>query len=166
MIEYKKITKQEKNKLTTVIDTVYNSLERKEFLMFFSEEEIEELFDENKTMNMGAYDGEKLVGTAQLYIDESYVKEIKEAIGLQDNKVVELGGYIVLEEYRNQGIMKKLETLLIEKAKKLDYEYIVITVHPENIASNKAVEFTGANLAKTAVWGKYLRNIYVLELKK
>ncbi len=166
MIEYKKITKQEKNKLTTVIDTVYNSLERKEFLMFFSEEEIEELFDENKTMNMGAYDGEKLVGTAQLYIDESYVKEIKEAIGLQDNKVVELGGHIVLEEYRNQGIMKKLESLLIEKAKKLDYEYIVITVHPENIASNKAVEFTGANLAKTAVLGEYLRNIYVLELKK
>lgn len=55
---------------------------------------------------------------------------------------------------------------MIEKAKKLNYEYIVITVHPENVASNKAVEFTRANLAKTAVLSEYLRNIYVLELKK
>ena len=166
MIEYRKITKQEKKKLITLIDTVYNSLERKEFFIPFLEEEIEELFDEKKTMNMGAYNGEDLVGTAQLYLDESYVKEIKETIGLQDRKVIELGGYLVLEEYRNQGIMKKLETLLIEEAKKLDCESIVITVHPENIASNKAVKFTGATFIKTAFLGEYLRNIYVLDLKK
>lgn len=166
MIEYRKITKQEKSKLKTLINTVYDALERKEFLMFFTEEEIEELFDENKTINMGAYDENRLVGTAQLYLDESYVKDIKEVIGLQDRKVIELGGYLVLEKYRNQGIMKKLETLLIEEAKKLDCESIMITVHPENIASNKAVKFTGANLVKTAFLGEYLRNIYVLDLKK
>ena len=57
---------------------------------------------------MGTYDGEKLVGMAQLYLEESAVQEIKEKIHLQNDKVVELGGYVVLEEYRNQGIMKKI----------------------------------------------------------
>ncbi len=113
---------------------------------------------------MGAYVGEKLVGVAQLYLDESYVKDIKEELNLQKNKVVELGGYLVLEEYRNQGIMKNLEMLLIEEAKKLACEYIVITVHPENIVSNKVTEFTGANLVKTVKLGEYLRNIWVLSL--
>lgn len=61
--------------------------------------------------------------------------------------------------------MKQLETILIDKAKKLNYEYIVVTVHPDNIASNKATEYTGAKIAKTASLGKYLRNIYLLELK-
>ncbi len=166
MIEYKELFEEEKNQWIVLMNAVLDGLERKEFFMPFTQQEIEELFGENQAIHMGAYDGETLVGVAQLYLNESYVKEIKEIIGLQDKKVIELGGYLVLEEYRNQGIMKKLESLLIEKAKKLDYEYIVITVHPENIASNKAVEFTGANLAKTAVLGEYLRNIYVLELKK
>lgn len=165
MIEYKKISKEDKNKSIALVNTVLDSLERKEFFIPFSEEEIEELFDENKTINVGAYDDERLVGTAQLYLDETYVKEIKEKLDLQSDKVIEMGGYLVLEEYRNQGIMKKLETLLIEEAKKLGYEYIVITVHPENIASNKATEFTGAKLLKTVELGEYLRNIWVLDLK-
>lgn len=166
MIEYKKIPIEDKNQLKTLIDTVYNSLERKEFFMPFTEEEIDDIFDENKVINMGAYDEEKLVGTAQLYLEETCVKKIKQEIKLQSNKVIELGGYLVLEKYRNQGIMKMLETILIEKAKKLDYEFIVITVHPENIFSNKATEFTGARLVKTAHLGEYLRNVYVLDLKK
>ena len=64
---------------------------------------------------MGAYDGERLVGVAQLYLDETYVKQIKEALDLQKNKVVEL---------------------------------------------------TGAKLVKTMKLGEYLRNIWVLDLRK
>lgn len=165
MIEYRKISKQDKDKWIVLMHTVLENLERKEFFISFNEEEIDELFEENQAIHMGAYDEEKLVGASTLYLDETYVKEIKEKIDLQSDKVIELGGYLVLEEYRNQGIMKRLETLLIEEAKKLGYKFIVITVHPENIASNKATEFTGAKLVKTTKLGEYLRNIWVLNLK-
>lgn len=60
--------------------------------------------------------------------------------------------------------MKKLETILINEAKKLKLEYIVITVHPENIASNKATQYTGAKIVKTTNIGQYLRNIYLLHV--
>lgn len=62
--------------------------------------------------------------------------------------------------------MKQLETILINKAKELNYEYIVITVHPDNIASNKATEYTGAKVKKVAKLGEYLRNIYLLDIRK
>lgn len=60
--------------------------------------------------------------------------------------------------------MKKLQSLLIGEAKKLDIEYITITVHPENIYSNKTVEHTGAKFVKTTQLGDFLRHIYLLKL--
>lgn len=166
MIEYKKLSKENKDQWVKLMDTVLANLERKEFFIPFTEDEVKELFLENNAITYGAYDGEKMVGTAQLYLNEAYVKEIKEALDLQKNKVIELGGYLVLEEYRNQGIMKKLEMLLLEEVKKLDCEYLVITVHPENISSNKVTEFIGAKLVKTTKLGEYLRNIWILDLRE
>lgn len=164
MIEYRKITLEEKESLRNLIDKVLNDLERKEFFIPFTEEEIDMMFDDSKVITYGAYDNNKLVGTAQLYLSENYVEEIKEILNLNNNSVAELGGALVLEEYRNKGIMKQLSRKLIEEAKNKKYEYIVITVHPENIASNKTFSFTGAKVEKTVNLGEYLRNIYLLDL--
>lgn len=166
MIQYRKIDVDNKETLIELINSVLSNLERKEFFIPFTDEEIEEMFDSEKTIIYGAFEDDKLVGTAQLYLqEESYIENIKELIDLQDSKVVELGGYLVLPEYRNQGIMKKLESILIDEAKEKEYEYIVITVHPENIPSNKVAKSTGAEIVKTANLGDYLRNIYLLKLK-
>lgn len=164
MIEYRKINLEAKESLRNLIDNVLNNLERKEFFIPFTEEEIDMMFDDNKVITYGAYDNNKLVGTAQLYLTENYVEEIKEILNLNNSSVAELGGALVLEEYRNKGIMKQLSIRLIEEAKNKKYEYIVITVHPENIASNKTFSFTGAKVKKTVKLGEYLRNIYLLAL--
>ena len=164
MIQYKKINIKDKESLVELINRVLTNLERKEFFIPFTDEEIEEMFDDKRVITYGAYDKDKLIGTAQLYYEQSYVEDIKKIINLKSDKVAELGGYLVLEDYRNQGIMKNLEKLLIKEASKLDLEYIVITVHPDNIASNKTTEFTGAKIVKTALLGEYLRNIYLLKL--
>lgn len=165
MIRYRKIENKDKNSLTDLINDVLNGLERKEFFIPFTEEEIFEMFDKEKTIIYGAFDNDKLVGTAQLYLKQSYVKNIKEEIKLNSDKVAELGGYLVLNQYRNKGIMKELENILIKEAKNVGYEYLVITVHPDNIASNKVTAFTGAKLVKTTKLGEYLRNIYLLNIK-
>lgn len=122
------------------------------------------MFNKNKVITYGAYDEGKLVGTAQLFFDESYTAEIKEILNIDSNKIAEFGGYLVLKEYRNKGIMKHLEDMLISKLKEMNYKYAVITVHPDNIASNKATEYIGAKIAKTINLGDYLRNIYLLKI--
>ncbi|MBE5819798.1 MAG: GNAT family N-acetyltransferase [Clostridiales bacterium] len=164
MITYKKINVDNRQELIELMENVLNKLERKEFFIPFTENEIEELFQENNTISYGAFHNEKLVGTAQLYLEDNFIKNIKKEINLVSDKVAELGGYLVLEEYRNEGILKELEKRLIKEAKEKDYEYIVVTVHPDNLPSNKAVEFTGAKIVKTTKFGEYLRNIYLLKL--
>ena len=153
-----------KESLVNLIDKVLQNLERKEFFIPFTTEEIDMMFDDSKVIVYGAYDNNKLVGTAQLYLSENYVEEIKQILSLDSNSVAELGGALVLEEYRNKGIMKELSKRLIEEAKNKSIEYIVITVHPENIASNKAFSYTGAKVKQTVNLGEYLRNIYLLDL--
>ena len=164
MIKYKKIDIQYKDDLIELIKIVLNDLERKEFFMPFTDEDIEEMFDENKTIAFGAFDNDKLVGTAQLYLQQDCIKNIKNEIDLNNDRVAELGGYLVLKEYRNKGIMKELESILIKEAKRIRYEYLVITVHPDNIPSNKVTESIGAKIVKTVYLGEYLRNIYLLKL--
>lgn len=164
MISYREIRAEEKQQLKELIDTVLGNLERKEFFIPFTEQDLEDMFNKNKVITYGAYDEEKLVGTAQLFFDESYTTEIKEILNIDSNKIAEFGGYLVLKEYRNKGIMKHLEDMLILKLKEMNYEYAVITVHPDNIASNKATEYTGAKIVKTTNFGDYLRNIYLLKV--
>ncbi len=164
MISYRQIRVEEKQQLKELINTVLENLERKEFFIPFTEEELEDMLNKNKVIIYGAYDREKLVGTAQLFFDESYTTEIKEILNINSNKIAEFGGYLVLKEYRNKGIMKHLEDILISKLKEMDYEYAIITVHPDNIASNKVTEYTGAKIVKTTNLGDYLRNIYLLKV--
>lgn len=124
------------------------------------------MFDDSKAITYGAYDNNNnnLVGTAQLYLSENYVGEIKEILKLKDYSMAELGGALVLENYRNKGITKRLLSILIEEAKRLNYDYVIATVHPENIASNKTVSSTNAKVVKTTNLGEYLRNIYLLKI--
>lgn len=164
MIEYRKINKSEINELRILANEVLNNLERKEFLMNLGETEINKMLDDNKIM-YGAYDGEKLVGCAQLNMEKSKkLDNVKKLIDLDSDKVAKFGKYLVLNDYRNRGIMKNLEKLLIDEADRMQYKYIIILAHPENIPSNKAIINTGAKLVKTANFGEYLRNIYLLEL--
>lgn len=164
MVNYREITLEDKNSMKILMDEVLGGLERKEFFIPYTEEEFEELFDKCKVISYGAFDDGKLIGTAQLYLQESCVRKLKEIINLKNDRVVELGGYLVSSEYRGKGIMKRLESILIEEAKKLNYEYILITVHPDNVASNMATRYTGAEVADTVYLGEYLRNIYLLKI--
>lgn len=162
---YKEIDKKDKEKLMKLTDTVLECLEKPEFFISFTDEDIKIMFDKDKAITYGVYDSEELVATAQLYLQEEYVKEVKKILGIEDKKVSELGGYLVLPEYRNQGIMRKLQSILESEAKKTGCEYAVITAHPENAPSNSVIKHTGAKLVKTSKLEGYLRNIYLLELK-
>lgn len=164
MIIYKKLNVNNKIELLQLIKTVLENLERKEFFIPFTKEELDDLFEDSKIISYGAFDNDKLVGTAQLYLQESNIDDIKKKINLNNSEVMELGGYLVLEEYRNKGITKELERILIKEAKERNGEYLVFTVHPDNIPSNKAVEFTGAKIVKTTKLGEYLRHIYLLKI--
>lgn len=164
MIKYRIINVDAKNDLVKLMNIVLDNLERKEFFHPFTNAEIEDMFDATKTIIYGAYDEDKLVGCACLFLQELDVLEIKNIINLNDDLVIKMGCFLVLEEYRNKGIIKELESRLISIAKHNRYKYIVITTHPDNIPSNKVILSINAKLVKTAMLENYLRNIYLLKL--
>ncbi len=78
----------------------------------------------------------------------------------------ELGGNLVLPEYRGMGITTKLQTMEMELAKELKFDYIISMAHPDNIASCKTLEKIGLEFVKeTQLSNGFLRKLYMKKIK-
>lgn len=164
---YKKIELKDKEQLFNLIDIVLRGLEDQSHFIPYEQWEFDNMFDDkNYAPLYGAYDGEKLVGMAQLYVSQEMLADFKEEFGLTDYKVCELGGNLVLPEYRGNGITTKLQTIELELAKELGFDYIISMAHPNNIGSCKTLEKVGLEFVKeTTLSNGFLRKLYMLKLK-
>ena len=165
---YKKVEEKDKEQLFKLIEIVLGGLEDPEYFIPYERWEYDSMFDEeNYAPLYGAYDGAKLVGMAQLYVSQEMLADFKKEFGLEEYSVCELGGNLVLPEYRGLGITTKLQTIELELAKKLEFDYIISMAHPDNIGSCKTLERVGLNFVKeTRLSNGFLRKLYMLKLKK
>lgn len=164
---YKKIEEKDKEQLFKLIETVLGGLENQEYFIPYEQWELDNIFDEkNYAPLYGAYDGEKLVGMAQLYVSQDMLADFKKEFKLEQYKVCELGGNLVLPSYRGNGITTKLQTIELELAKELGFDYIISMAHPDNVGSQKTLERVGLNFVKeTRLSNGFLRKLYMLNLK-
>lgn len=103
---------------------------------------------------------------AQLYVSQDMLADFKKEFELEKYNVCELGGNLVLPEYRGMGITTRLQTMELELAKKLDFAYIISMAHPDNIGSQKTLEKVGLKFVKeTRLNNGFLRKLYMLKLK-
>lgn len=165
---FKQVYKQDESQVFDLINNVLKNLERKEFFIPFTEEELPTLFTNNFYGPIyGAYDGKKLVGINQLYFSYDIVEEFHNIFKIKDSdKVCELGGFLVLKEYRGKGIMTKLSKMQYDLACKMDFDYIFAEAHPDNTSSNNIMKKLGLELFDTiTTQSGYLRNVYIKKLK-
>lgn len=164
---FKKVEEKDKEQLFKLIDTVLGGLPNPDFFIPYEQWEYDSMFDEvNYAPLYGAYDGDKLVGMAQLYVSQDMLKDFKEEFGLADSKVCELGGNLVLPEYRGNGITTKLQTIELELAKELGFDYIISMAHPDNVGSCKTLERVGLEYVKeTTLSNGFLRKLYMKKLR-
>jgi len=164
---FKKIEEKDKDQLFKLIDTVLSGLPNQEYFIPYEDWEYESMFDDvNYAPLYGAYDGDKLVGMAQLYVSQDMLKDFKDEFGLSEYKVCELGGNLVLPEYRGIGITTKLQTIEFELAKELGFDYIISMAHPDNIGSCKTLERVGLEFVReTRLSNGFLRRLYMKKLK-
>lgn len=107
-----------------------------------------------------------LYGMAQLYVSQDMLQDFKKEFELQNYTVCELGGNLVLPEYRGNGITTKLQTIELELARKLGFDYIISMAHPDNVGSQKTLEKVGLKFVKeTKLSNGFLRKLYMLKLK-
>ncbi len=163
---YKKIEKKDSEQLFKLIDIVLGGLENPEYFIPYEQWELDSMYDGvNYAPLYGAYDGDKLVGMAQLYVSQEMLSDFKKEFGLEDFKVCELGGNLVLPEYRGRGITTKLQTMEMELAKQLGFDYIISMAHPDNIGSCKTLERIGLNFVReTKLSNGFLRKLYMKKI--
>lgn len=166
MLEYKKITEEYKEQLFALIDKVLSNIPDGHFIPY-EQWELDSMFDEeNYAPLWGAFDGDKLVGMAQLYVSQDMMAGFKKDFELEEYTVCELGGNLVLPEYRGMGITTTLQKMELEIAKERGFDYIISMAHPDNIASCKTLEKVGLKFYKTmSVANGFYRNLYMLKLK-
>ena len=113
---YKKIKESDKEQLFHLIDVVLKGLANPDYFIPYEQWELEHMFDDvNYAPLYGAYDGNKLVGMAQLYVSQDMLADFKKEYGLTKYKVCELGGNLVLPEYRGRGITTALQTIELKR---------------------------------------------------
>ena len=164
---YKKIQEKDKEQLFKLIDNVLGGLENEEYFIPYEQWELDSMFDgKNYAPLYGAYVGEKLVGMAQLYVSQDMLTDFKKEFGLENYTVCELGGNLVLPEYRGNGITTKLQTIELQLARELEFDYIISMAHPENVSSQKTLEKVGLEFIKeTRLSNGFLRKLYMLKIK-
>ena len=107
--------------------------------------------------------------TKENFIYKIILKSTKEHIGYCDLRtghnisLYYLGniGYRIFQEYRGHGYAYKASLLLFKLAKRLEMDYIIITVSPENTASIKTIEKLNCEYVETTdvpVWHFLYRN--------
>lgn len=144
----------------TILDSIANS----EWFIPFSPDD-EQVLTPDHDLFLGVFDGDKLVGISGLILTEAFYGEIRDVLGLQGKKIAEVGGSMVLPEYRGKNIMLSINKMLVQIAKEQGYEYLVATVHPDNVASRTSAETLGF-VKKDCILrkGKFLRNVYIMKL--
>lgn len=164
---YKKVEEKDKDQLFRLIDIVLSGLPDQNHFIPYEQWELDSMFDDvNYAPLYGAYDGDKLVGMAQLYVSQDMLKDFKDEFGLSEYRVCELGGNLVLPEYRGRGITTKLQTIEMQLAKDLGFDYIISMAHPDNIGSCKTLERVGLEFVKeTTLSNGFLRKLYMKKLK-
>ena len=90
MIKYRRITKKDKDKVEKLIGYVISNLENKDFFINFEKEEVLNLYNEYFVVLYGAFDCEKLVGMAGMYISGEHLEELKMISNLKEKNIVEL----------------------------------------------------------------------------
>lgn len=83
-LTYKKIQEKEKDQLFNLINIVLEGLDNQEYFILYEQWEIDSMFDEkNYAPLYGAYEGDKLVGMAQLYVSQDMLADFKKEFGLK-----------------------------------------------------------------------------------
>ena len=164
-LKYKKINKEDEQQVRNLINKVLDELERKEFIIPYEECELERLFDESYATLYGAYESEELVGMAQLHVEQDMLTKYKDVLGISEFRVCELGGNLVLSEYKGRGIMLKLMQMQYEIAKELRFDYIMSVAHPDDIGNKMELKRLGLEYIKSVYVAEgHLMNIYLKKL--
>ena len=158
----RQLTDADKIGLDLLIRDVEASLPDEKFWLPISKTSKAHFFDDEWTFFLGAFVQEELVGAAALFFNENEWGESRQTIGIQSTSIAEFGRAMVRSDFRGRGIMNLIASELVKVATGKPVDYLLATVHPNNIPSQKTVKMMGMEKAGFCVKnGGFERDIFL-----
>ena len=146
---------------------IYEALPSKELLIPMTEQEYDDTYsDLNDDVVYGIFEGNRLVATSSLLHDVRAYAVNPELADVLTHPCVEIGESMVLPEYRGQGWMLRLNTLIRQEAQRQGIRYMLATAHPDNLASNASLRRLGYHIVKEFTRAGKRRNLLLLDLNE
>ena len=163
-IVLKHLSKAEEHPLNLLIQDVEATLPDEKFWLPITETSKAHFFDDEWTYFLGAFVYDELVGAAALFFDENEWGESREKLGIQSTSIAEFGRAMIRSDFRSKGIMSMIAAELVRVAKGRPVDYLLATVHPNNVPSQKTVTRMGMQKADFYVKnGGFERDIFLRE---
>ena len=159
------LTEADEHALDLLIQDVEASLLDEKFWLPISETSKAHFFDDEWTYFLGAFAEEELVGAAALFFNENEWGESRQTVGVESTSIAEFGRAMVRSNFRGKGIMNIIANELMQVAKEKPVDYMLATVHPNNVPSQKTVKKMGMEKAGFCVKnGCFERDIFLRAL--
>lgn len=165
-MKIRKLTSEDESKLLHLIDVIEENLDEKEFWLPINEVSKEHFFDDRWTEFYGIFDGCKLVASAALFYNEHEYGESLEKLNIKDVNVAEIGRAMVHPEYRGNNLLYSINQKLVDVARTKNIKFLLATIHPKNIPSQKS--FTKLGMKKETTYKKscgFIRDVFMMEIK-
>ena len=164
-ITLRHLTKSGQHALDLLIQDVEATLPDEKFWLPISETSKAHFFDDEWTYFLGAFVKEELVGAAAMFFNENEWGESRQTIGIESSSIVEFGRAMVRSDFRGKGIMNLIASELLKVAEQKSVDYLLATVHPNNIPSQKTVTRMGMHKAGFCIKnGGFERDIFLREV--
>ena len=164
------IEKAEENEswlLADVIDSVWRSLENREWFSADNAEYIDHMMREGRGIGYKAVETESGVTAGVFHVTFPGLSEenLGRDIGFGEDKldlVAHMDSVAVLPEYRGYGLQVRLMQTAERELERLGIRYLMCTVHPDNGYSRQNVVRQGYRAVKKALkYGGYEREIFL-----
>lgn len=164
-MEIKRLNKNDIMQYFNLIKITEGNLKNSAWWLPIHQEEINEFFNENITYLYGIYNQDKkLIASCGLFL--GWVKMITKHLNLDSTNVGEIGRCMVDPNYIGNGYMRQINEVILEKANELGLDYLLATVHPDNIYSLNSLEKLDFEGVKTVTKEEgYKRLIMVRKMK-
>lgn len=164
-MEIRKLTVDDRSNLENLINTIETNLEQRAFWLPINTTSREHFFDPAWTEFYGVFENSKLIAASALFYNEHEFKESAEAIGMENTIIAEIGRCMVHPDFRGKNLLYKINCELLKIAAEKKIEYILATIHPDNLPSQKSFQKLGIKKELTYTKSNgYVRDIYVLKL--
>ena len=164
-MEFRKLTIDDKSNVDNLIDTIEENLEQKDFWLPINTISREHFFDDTWTEFYGVFDNSKLVAASALFYNDHEFKESAASLCMENAVIAEIGRCMVYPAFRGNNLLYKINLELLKIAASKNIEYILATIHPNNLPSQRSFQRLGLKKRHTYTKSNgYVRDIYMIEL--